>query len=161
MPDGLPGAIYYLRRSVDGFRTGSETQLNAYLYLGQALGTSGDRRQEEQVYRRALESFPDDETLLLRLGHLCQQSRRPEEAAACYRTILERGRTRVSAVHVRDGPAGAALRLGQLYVLMGQRPRAEQVWKDYLQAHPSAEAVREALERSYLDPCSIDAGPRP
>jgi hypothetical protein len=161
LPAGLPSAIYFLQRSVSGFRSGSETQLNAYLYLGQALGTSGDRRQEENVYREALQRFPDDASLLMRLGHLCQRSRRLNEAATHYQTILERGRTRASAVHVRGSQTGAALQLGKLYLRMGQRERAERLWGDFLAAHPQAAPVREALSQSYLDPRSIDVGPRP
>ena len=91
MPDGLPAAIDFLRRSVAGLQRRSTTQLNAYLYLGQALGTCGNRQEEEQVYRQALELFPNDAVLLMRLAHLCEASGRLQEAAAHYEALSRAG----------------------------------------------------------------------
>jgi len=145
MPGGLPSAIDFLRKSVAGLQRRSTTQLNAYLYLGQALGTSGDRQQEEQVYRQALELFPEDAALLTRLGSLCANSDRLDEAAACYKSVLQRGRIRSSTIHVRGGPAHVALRLGQVYLRMGQREEAQRLWRDFLQQHPDAASINEAL----------------
>ena len=42
-------------------------------------------------------------------------SGRLEEAAACYQTVLQRGRLRSSVIHVSNGHAHAALRLGEIY----------------------------------------------
>src|SRR5256885_12874630 len=98
LPDGLPQAVEWLRRSVAVFRRGSPTQLNAYLYLGQALGTSGDRKQEEQTYREALQIFPDDAVVLRRLASLCERSGRLPEAARYYEQIVARGKLRASSV---------------------------------------------------------------
>lgn len=159
MTDCLPTAIYFLRRSAAGFRRGSAIQLNAMLYLGQALGTSGDRRQEENVYRRALASFPDDSVLLMRLAGLCERSRRSGAAVDLYRRILERGKIRVSAVHGRHTQLRAALRLGQLHLRIGQRQQAETLWRDFLARHPQATPVRRALERSLLNPSPIIVNP--
>jgi glycosyltransferase involved in cell wall biosynthesis len=159
-PDSLPAAIEALQRSIAGCKRGSEIQLNAYLYLGQALGTSGDRKQEEQLYRDALALFPSDISLLLRLGSLYERRGRLAEAADCYGAILQRGRMRSSTIHVRGGHEQAVLRLGELQVRAGQRARAERLWRNFLKAHPDTEAVRRALEKSYLAPCSIIVGPR-
>jgi Glycosyl transferase family 2/Tetratricopeptide repeat len=158
-PRGLPKAIDFLRRSIAGLKRGSATQLNAYLYLGQALGTSGDRQAEGQVYREALELFPDDAALLMRLGTACEHTGRLEEAATCYQAILQRGRLRSSVVHVSSGHVHAALRLGEIYARLGQRQRAERLWREFLKRHPEAAAVQAALTKSYLDPCSIIVGP--
>jgi tetratricopeptide (TPR) repeat protein len=158
-PGGLPAAIDFLTRSVTGLKSGSQNQLNAWLYLGQALGTSGDRLQEEQSYRQALVLFPDDAVLLTRLGNLCDRSGRLEEAAGHYHAALTRGRVRASAIHVRRGAENLALRLGQVYTRLGQRQRAERLWCEFLQGHPQAASVREALARSYADPYSITVEP--
>lgn len=160
LPDSLPKAIDYLQRCVAACKRGSETQLNAWLYLGQALGTSGDRQREEEVYRQALELFPDDTSLLLRLGSLYERRGRLAEAAASYEAVLKQGRVRASAVHLRGGHAQAALRLGELHVRAGRRANAERLWREYLKRHPDAESVRQALAKSYLNPCSIVVGPR-
>jgi hypothetical protein len=160
-PGGLPTAIDFLRRSTVGLKKGSQNQLNAFLYLGQALGVSGDRKQEELIYREALKLFPDDVSLLLRLGTICEHSGRTKEAAECYEAVLARGRVRSSVVHLRGGDAQAALRLGEIYARAGQRPRAERLWREFLQRYPDAVLVQQALTRSYLDPCSIIVGPRP
>jgi glycosyl transferase family 2/tetratricopeptide repeat protein len=158
--DCLPSAIEFLERSVAACPSGAEIQLNAYLYLGQALGTSGDRGREEQAYREALTLFPDDISLLLRIGSICERRQRVAEAAECYAAVLQRGRVRLSAVHVRGGRLQAALRLGELHLRMGQRARAERVWQTFLQRHPDAIPVRKALEKSYLHSCSFLVGPR-
>src|SRR5439155_7973459 len=158
--DGLAMAIDCLERSVAGCTRGSETQLNAYLYWGQALGTKGDRQREEQIYREALTLFPNDVSLLLRSGGLCERQGRLAEAAECYTAVLRRGTARASVVHVRGGRQQAVLRLGGLHVRTGQRARAERLWRDFLALHPDAVDVRTTLERSYLNPCSIIVGPR-
>jgi glycosyltransferase involved in cell wall biosynthesis len=161
LPDSLPKAIDFLERSVARCKRGSEIQLNAYLYLGQALGTNGDRKREEQLYRDALKLFPNDIPLLLRLGSLSERRGQLVQAAACYAQILQRGRQRSSTIHLRSGRERAALRLGELQVRSGQRARAERLWHNFLKQHPEAIAVHQALERSYLAPCSIIVGPRP
>ena len=158
--DSLPQSIDFLQRSVVGCKRGSEIQLNAYLYLGQALGTSGDRRREVEVYREGLALFPNDVSLLLRLGNLCDRQGQFAEAVDCYSAVLQRGRARPSAVHVRGSRQQAALWLGELYARMGQRARAERLWRSFLDEHPDAAEVRRALERSYLNPCSIIVSPR-
>ena len=161
LPDSLPAAIDVLRRSIAGCKPGSEIQLNAYLYLGQALGTSGLRCEEEDLYREALALFPNDVPLLLRLGTLLERRGKLREAGQCYAAVLKRGRTRPSAMHVRGGEEQAALRLGALQIRTGHRDRAEKLWRNFLQRHPAATAVQQALAQSYLDPCSIIVGPQP
>lgn len=145
LPEGLGRAAEYLRRSIAGFKTGSSIQLNAYLSLGQAYGTSGDRDAELHTYREALEHFPNDGVLLLRVGGLCERRGLLDEAADCYRTALERGRVRLSATHVRDGPVRAVLRLGRIYLKTGRRADAEQVWQQFLQKFPAEPTIRQAL----------------
>jgi len=161
LPDSLPQAIDFLERSVARCKRGSEIQLNACLYLGQALGTSGDRKREEELYRDALKLFPSDIPLLLRLASLHERRGQLVQAAACYAQILQRGRQRSSTIHLRSGRERAALRLGELQVRSGQRARAERMWQHFLKQHPEATSVHRALERSYLAPCSIIVGPRP
>ena len=99
------------------------------------------------MYRQALESFPDDPVLLTRLGSLCANSGRLDEAAACYKSVLQRGRIRTSTIHVRGAPAHVVLRLGQLYLRMGRREEAQRLWRDFLQQHPDATAVNDALSK--------------
>ena len=150
LPSGLKDALHFLRRSVAGLRRGSQNQLNACLYLGQALHASGDCAEEEQVYRRALELFPHDSGLLLRLAGLCEKAGRPSEAADWYETVLKRGQVRSASVHVRGSAAQAALRLGKLYARTGQSPRAEQLWREFLERNPHALEIREALSASQV-----------
>jgi hypothetical protein len=80
-----------------------------------------------------------------------------------YETALSRGRIRSTAIRALDGPERSTLRLGQIYMRLRQRARAEQLWRDFLKRHPEAVAVKAALEKSYLAPCSIivDSRPRP
>lgn len=155
-----PTAVYFLRRSVAGFRRGSPIQLNALLYLGQALNANGDHRQEEHLYRRALRFFPDDAVLLWRLGILCERSRRAGTAVNFYRTILERGRLRTSAVHGGGMFSRTALRLGRLYLQAGDRARCEQVWRSFLDRQPRSAPVRSALEQLLLSPPPIVVQPQ-
>jgi Tfp pilus assembly protein PilF len=159
LPGGLTDALHFLRRSVAGLRRGSQNQLNAYLYLGQALRASGDRAQEEQVYRQALELFPDDSGLLLRLGGLCENAGRLAEAAVWYETIVERGQVRSASVHVLGSAARAALRLGEIYARTGQRHRAERLWREILERNPEAPEIREALAQSFAQACTINVEP--
>jgi pentatricopeptide repeat protein len=154
-PGRMADAIAFLRRSAGGLRRGSSTQLNAYLYLGQAWGTSGNRQQEEQIYLEAAAIFPNDAVLAKRLADLYAKAGRLEDAARCYRQILERGQLRSSVVQVGRLADEAALRLGDVHIRLGQRMEAERCWKSFLRQHPDADAVRRALQKSYLQPCSF------
>jgi O-antigen biosynthesis protein len=156
---GLPAAIDYFRQSVARCPRGAPLQLNAYLYWGQALASSGQRTEEEQVYREALALFPDDAALLARLANLCDRSGRLAEAARCLETALARGRVRSTAIRLLDGPERSAFKLGQIYTRMGQRVRAERFWRDFLKRHPEAASIQRALQKSYLAPCSIIVRP--
>lgn len=158
--DGLPKAIDFLRRSANALKPGSPNQLNAWLYLGQALGTSGDRKQEEQIYRDALQTFTDDAVLLNRLAALCERSGRWSEAVDCYRTLLERGKLRWSSVHEGGVMERAAVRCGEILVQSGHRARAERLWAGFLKRCPQAADVREALHKSYLNSCAVIVGPQ-
>jgi hypothetical protein len=158
VPGALPAAIDYLRHSVAACPRGAQVQLNAYLYLGQALSLAGRRREEEQTYRQGLAAFPDDAAVLARLAGLLEKAGRLKEAANCYSDLLEKGRIRASALHVRGQQSLAALRLGNLHIRLGHRERAERVWRNFLQKHPQSVQVRQALARSYLRPCSFVIG---
>jgi len=147
MPGKLPIAVDYLKRSIAGCQRGSEMQLNAHLFLGQAYGMSGDRQAEEQVYREALALFANDATLLRRLGDLAAAAGRLDEAVRWYETLLQSGRVRPSAVHVRGGPIEAALRLGQLHVRLGRPELARQIFRACLERFPKSALVRRALEQ--------------
>jgi hypothetical protein len=159
LPYGLPAAIDFLRRSVERCPDGVQLQLNAYLYLGQALARSGHRAQEEQTYREALARFPDDAALLSRLGGLHERCGRAGEAVTCYETLLQRGRVRSSAVHLPNGHVQSALRLGQIYIRQSRRIRAERLWREFLTRYPKAAPIRQALQESYLTCCSIIVRP--
>jgi glycosyltransferase involved in cell wall biosynthesis len=138
-------AADYLQQSIAGCAPGSEMQLNAYLFLGQAHATNGQREAEEHVYRQALERFPQDAMLLRRLGDLCAAAGRRDDAIGCYRSIVAGGRVRPSTVHIRGGRMQAALRLGQLLQASGRGDEAAQVWKSFLSKHPEATGIRRAL----------------
>jgi tetratricopeptide (TPR) repeat protein len=140
------------------FQRRSATQLNAYLYLGQALAPAAIGKQRSKCTARRWHCF-DDAALLMRLGRVCERCGQDEEAAGCYQAILQRGRLRSSVVHVSGGRVQAALRLGAIYARRGQRQRAERLWCEFLKSHPDSAAVQQALARSYLDPCSIIVGP--
>jgi hypothetical protein len=154
-PDGLPQAIEYTRQSLKGLAPGSPTLLNAYLVLSEAHLRNGDISAAIQTCQKASVRFPEDATLLLRLGGLYEQRGDLALAAASYRKVLESGKLRLSVAHLRDTPARAALRLGQVYWRMGRRDRAEQVWQDYLQRDPTAASVRAALAELYLGGHSV------
>jgi glycosyltransferase involved in cell wall biosynthesis len=156
LPGALPRAIEHLRQSVAGLVPGSPTQLNALLYLGQALGTGGDRQAERQLYEQALASFPDDAVLLMRLGNLCERMGQLDEAIRWYESCLARGRVRMSVAHLRGGQARVALRLGQSYLRLGQRQRARELWQEFLSKQPRATAVQRALA-SLERPARADA----
>ena len=151
----VPRSIDFLRRSLDRFAAGSTTQLNAYLYLGQAYGTLGNRNAELKTYAEALELFPNDAALLLRLANTYEQKQQFEQAVECYQTALARGKLRLSSVHVRNGPAYAVLRLGHLYVKLGRPLQAEQLWQRFLSANPPDSAIRQALTELRLQPRTI------
>ena len=158
LPDKLPAAIEFLRQSTEACPPGAQIQLSAYLYLGQALARAGQRNEEERVYRQALAIFADDAVLLTRLAQLCEASGRAAEAVQHYRAVLARGRVRTSAVRWTDNHIHVAVRLGQLYIRLGQRFRAERLWLDFLKRHPDAAAVAQALKASYLKTVSFVIG---
>lgn len=145
IPQRLPEAERYLRQAAVALPARSPTQLNAYLYLGQALGTAGRLNDEEGVYREALTQFPDDGSLLLRLGILCQRSGRLNEAATLYERLLREGKGRLTVVHPCDLVVQAQLRLGQVYVQSGQVRRAEMLWLKALARDPAQAVLRQAL----------------
>jgi hypothetical protein len=160
-PQGLAQAEAYLRRAAEGLTDRSPTQLNAYLYLGQALGLAGRPDEEEAVYREALVKFPDDGSLLLRLGGMCERSGRLEEAAELYRRLLRQGKGRLTVVHPRDLAVQAALRLGQVYVRQGQVRQAERLWMEAARKHPQAVVLRRALLGLHSRFPSLVVQPRP
>lgn len=145
MPQGLAEAERYLRQAAAALRAGSPTQLNAYLYLGQALGQAGRRGEEEAVYRAALAEFPDDGSLLLRLGGLCQRQGRWAEAAGMYERLLAVGKGRLTVIHPRDLALEAVLRLGHAYVQLGRVPQAEKLWLKAFAQHPGEASLQHAL----------------
>ena len=144
-PGGLELAVDYLSRSAAGLKSGSTTQLNAYLYLGQAHGTRGDRDRERETYQQALAAFPDDAVLLMRLGAVHENTGRLSEAADCYRTALARGKVRSSAVHLRRGHVQAALRLGSVLAKAGRPRQAESAFIQFLAKFPDETPIRQAL----------------
>lgn len=160
-PQGLAQAEAYLRQAAEGLADRSPTQLNALLYLGQALAKAGRANDEEAVYRAALVKFPDDGSLLFRLGHLCERSGRPEEAAELYQRVLQRGKGRLTVVHPRDLAVQAALRLGQVYLRRGKVRQAERLWLEAARRHPQAVVLRQALLRLYTRFPTLVVQPRP
>jgi tetratricopeptide (TPR) repeat protein len=145
MEGGLDLATAFLRRSIDRFEPGVATQLNAYLYLGQAHGTRGDRRAECLAYEEALRQFPNDAVVLLRLAAAHEKSGNLKDAAVCYETALVRGKVRPSIVHVRNGPARAVLRLGRIYARQGQPERAIDLWAKFLETSPQETRIAREL----------------
>ena len=160
-PQGLARAEAYLRQAAEGLADGSPTQLNALLYLGQALARAGRPDEEEAVYRQALVQFPDDGSLLFRLGYLCERSGRLNEAAEHYQRVLQRGKGRLTVVHPRDLAVQAALRLGQLYVRGGRVRDAERLWLAAARRYPQAVALRRALLALYTRFPTLVVQPRP
>jgi hypothetical protein len=133
--------------------------LNGYLYLGEALGNSGDREAEEALYKEALAEFPDNASLLRRIGRLCDKAGRLEEAAEHYKTLLVRGREQTSAVQIRGNNVDIALRLGQIYDRLGDTQRAERLYRSYLRSFPNTAAVQKALQASYLKSSTMVTSP--
>ena len=123
-------------------------------YLDRALTLT--IRPEDVLFRPGNRN--DEAALLMRLGQLCERSGRVTEAVAIYRTILARGRIRPSAQRQADGRMRVTLRLGQLYVRLGQRLRAEQLWRDFLGGHPNAASIQQALKASSLRTVSFTIG---
>jgi glycosyltransferase involved in cell wall biosynthesis len=151
----LEMAVEFLQRSLAGFSPGSTVQLNAFLYLGEAYGIAGDRHKEQTVYSDALKLFPNDAMLLMRLAACHERLGEPIPAIRCYETALKSGKLRTSSVQLRDGFAQVVLRLGKLYADAGRPQASQSLWLQYLQAHPDAHAIRQALFELQLNSPSI------
>jgi glycosyltransferase involved in cell wall biosynthesis len=145
MEGSLDLSIAFLRRSIDLFESGVPTQLNAYLYLGQAYGAGGNRAAECRTYEAALTRFPNDAVVLLRLAAAHEKSGNLTRAAMCYQTALAKGKVRPSIVHVRHGPAHAVFRLGRIYTRQGQPAKAIELWERFLQNSPEESRIARAL----------------
>jgi hypothetical protein len=143
--DGAAKAVEYLRRSIAAFPRGSSIQLNAYQYLAQAYAAAGGHEQQRAALDEALQLFPSDLGILMRLGAWHESHGQPSAAIPYYEAALARGRQRASAAHVRDGRSELALRLGRLYVIAGQPDKAQRLWIQFLTIHPGSSAVRQAL----------------
>lgn len=159
-PGGLAEAISHLRQSAEAGANGSSTQVSAYLNWGQALALAKQPREEEQLYRTALEIMPDNATLLLRLGTFYEKQGRLRESAETLQRLLSKGRKHSSILQAQISPVQIAVRLGTLYVRLGERERAERLWLAILDKQPKAVAIRQALARSYLNPSTFIVGPK-
>ena len=158
-PGALDEAITHLRQSAETAAPSSPTQVSAYLNWGQALALARRPAEEESLYRAALAIVPDDAALLLRLATFYEKRGNLREAAAALHRLLARGRQRAGTLQVRTSPVQIALRLGKLYVRLGERERAERLWFAFLERQPKATAIRQALARSYLNSSTIIVKP--
>lgn len=152
---GLSTAADYARRSIRGFQPGSPARINAYLILATTYRRLGDQEAELATCRQARAELPDDASVLLRLGAVCQRRGNLAEAAECYRSVLGSAKLHLSVFHVPDPRPQAVLRLGYLYLRTGQRERAERLWEEFLRQCPKEPAVARELAKLCLQPYTI------
>jgi glycosyltransferase involved in cell wall biosynthesis len=155
--NGASLAVDYLARSAAAFPAGSNVQLNAYLYLGRAYAANGQDEQERATYVAALNKFPNDVSLLMRLGTWCESHGQPAEAIECYETALVSGKRRASSVQLRRPQVSMVLRLSNLYAGTGRPEAAQRLLTQFLVANPGAEPVRQALLALQMKSTSIIA----
>jgi hypothetical protein len=154
-PGCLPAAVEYTERSIERFQPGSPARVNAHLVLATAYRRMDDKEGELATCRRAHAELPDDASAMLRLGTACERYGRLSEAAACYRKILKVGKLHLSVFHVPDPHRRASIRLGHLYLRAGQRTRAEQLWKEFVEQNPNESSVQHELAKLSIQPYTI------
>jgi tetratricopeptide (TPR) repeat protein len=155
---GPKEAIEYARQSQAGFPKPSPAHLNASLVLASAYHAAGDQQAELQALLAAQVDYPRDAAVLARLSGVYETKGDLPRAAACLRKLLAEGKVSLSVLNDSRVASRSALRLGQLYIQMGQRLLAEQLWTGYLKRRPGDELIRRALAASLTASHTIVAG---
>ena len=116
---------------------------------------------ELQACLQAKGEFPDDPVLLLQLAGLYRRRGELNQAADCYRESLQAKTGHFSVLHFPDTHIRAVVGLGETYIQMGRRRRAETYWQEYLKKHPQSQAVRNALANSFTQTISESTSVNP
>lgn len=154
LPDHADDAVEYAQRCLQGLPPDSSARSHAYLVLAKAQRQAGDPDAEFQTCLEAHRESPDNAVILLILGGLYERRGGLQDAAGCYRRVIDSGKLQISMQHDPDILSRSAVSLGRLYIRMGRRGQAETVWREFLERHPEAILVQQALKQSSFEPYS-------
>jgi len=150
LPDGSQQAVAYARRALDRLTPTSTAAINTTLVLMSAHHDLGDVASELRAGCDALRHAPNDSMLLWHVGHIHRRRNNLSAAIDCFQRILNHGKLRIALNHDRQTLERAAVALGQLHIMQGDRLQAESVWRAFIKAHPTSPLVLDALEQSLL-----------